>query len=269
MSVSIGEGWIKIPKCSKIKARIHRKFNGTVKSITISKSPSGKYYASVLIEDRVELHKKPLSLNENEIIGIDLGISHLLTDSDGYKQDNPRFLKIASANLRRKQKSLSRKKKGSRNRVKARLLVAKAHERTARTRNDFQHKVSKRLIDENQAICVETLKVKNMLKNANLAKHIADASWGELIRKLEYKAKWYGKHFIQIDQWYASSKTCSCCGSEQKKMALNVRSWECTSCGIKHDRDINAAINIKQQGILMLKAEGLSVSACGGLRKTG
>lgn len=269
MSVSIGDDWVKIPKCSKIKARIHRPSHGKLKSITVSKTPTGKYYASVLVDDKVEAKEKPLSLNNNDIIGIDLGISHLFTDSNGQKQNNPRFLKLASANLRRKQKSLSRKKKGSKNRVKARLLVAKAHERTAFTRNDFQHKLSKRLIDENQAICVETLKVKNLLKNANLAKHIADASWGELIRKLEYKAKWYSKHFIKIDQWYASSKTCSCCGSEEKKMLLNVRCWECKSCGMKHDRDINAAINIKKQAILMLKAEGLSVSACGGLRKTG
>ena len=191
--------------------------------------------------------------------------------STGEKQKNPRILKRAAANLRRKQKALSRKKKGSANRNKARVLVAKAHERTANTRNDFQHKLSKRLVDENQAICVETLKVKNMLKNRKLAKHIADAAWGELLRKLTYKAAWSGKHLVQIDQWFASSKTCSNskCGTKVDTMPLSVRQWTCQKCGKKHDRDINAAITIRQQGILKLKAEGLSVSACGGLRKSG
>lgn len=262
VSVSVGEGWIKIPKCSKIKARIHRFSEGKIKSITISRVSSGKYYASVLVEDGVALPEKQKYICENEIIGIDLGLSHILISSDGNKYDNPRFLKRSLANLRRKQKALSRKKKGSKNRAKARLLVAKAHERTANNRNDFHHKLSKRLIDENQAICVETLKVKNMLKNANLAKHIADAAWGDLLCKLEYKSKWYGKHFIAIDQWYPSSKTCASCKHKQNNITLNVRYWVCDHCGTKHDRDVNAALNIKHQGMLKLKAEGLSVSAC-------
>ncbi|MCY3749944.1 MAG: RNA-guided endonuclease TnpB family protein, partial [Gammaproteobacteria bacterium] len=152
---------------------------------------------------------------------------------------------------------------------KARILVAKVHERVTNARIDFQHKLSKRLIDDNQAVCVETLKVKNMLKNRKLAKLIADASWSELIRKLDYKAAWTGKHLVHVDQWFASSKTCSACGAVAGIMLLDVRAWECKSCRVKHDRDINAARNIRQQGILKLKAAGLSVSACGGLRKTG
>jgi putative transposase len=147
-------------------------------------------------------------------------------------------------------------------------LVAKAHEKTVNTRNDFQHQLSRRLIDENQAICVETLKVKNMLKNRRLSKHIADAAWGELVRKLEYKAEWEGKHLVKIDPWFASSKTCSACGHKTETMPLAIRHWVCEECHTEHDRVINAAVNIRQQGIVKLKAEGLSVSACGGLRKS-
>ena len=125
------------------------------------------------------------------------------------------------------------------------------------------------MIDENQAVCIETLKVKNMLKNRRLAKHISDASWGELVRKVEYKAAWSGKHLIMVDQWFPSSKICSCCGVKTEVLPLDVRRWTCQNCQTEHDRDINAAINIKQRGIIQIKAEGLSVSACGGLYKTG
>ena len=189
-------------------------------------------------------------------------------DSSGKKTPNPRFLKKASANLRRKQKALSRCKKGSKGRAKARLKLAKAHQRLANARADFQHKLSRQLIDENQAVIVETLKVKNMLQNKKLSRHIADASWSGLIQKLEYKAKEQGKHLIKIDQWFASSKTCSCCGHRLEALSLNVRDWQCPACLVEHDRDINAALNIRAQGILKLKAAGLSVSANGGQHKT-
>ena len=205
----------------------------------------------------------------DQVTGLDLGLSHLVVASTGEKQNNPRFVQRAAANLRRKHKKLSRKKKGSAHRNKARVLVAKAHEKTANTRNDVQHQLSRQLIDENQAIVVETLRVKNMLKLRPLANHITDAAWGELVRKLAYKAVWAGKHLVRIDPWYASSKTCSRCGSKTASLPLSVRQWMCSTCGTEHDRDINAAQNIRQQGILQLKAEGLSVSACGGLRQTG
>ena len=266
MGVSAGENWIKIPKCSQIKARIHRELNGSVKSITISRTKTGKYFASILTNE-VVAEKSPVK-SIDTIIGLDMGLTHIAIKSDGTKEDNPRFLLKASKNLRRKQKSLSRKQKGSNNRNKARILVAKAHEKTANARQDFQHKLSRTLVDENQAIVVETLKVKNMLKNRRLSKHIADASWSSFIEKLKYKAKSDGKHLVLIDQWYASSKTCSCCGHKMDVMPLNIRTWECPSCHIKHDRDINAAINIRHQGILKLRAEGLSVPANGGLCKT-
>lgn len=198
-----------------------------------------------------------------------MGLTHLAIDSEGNKTANPRFLKRAQSNLRRKQKDLSRCQKGSKGRAQARLKLAKAHERLANARADFQHNLSRQLIDENQAVVVETLKVKNLLKNRKLAKHIADASWFSLIQKLEYKAKAQGKHLVKIDQWFASSKTCSCRGHKVDSMPLKVRSWTCTSCGTEHDRDVNAAINIRQQGVIKLRAEGLSVPANGGLRKSG
>lgn len=263
------ENMLYLPKVGNVKAVFHRPIKGTIKTVTISKSSSGKYFASILTEDGAQIPKPSQNIKDTNITGVDFGISTLATFDTGRKEANPRYLKKAAQNLRQKQKALSRKKKGSANRSKARVLVAKAHEKTANTRNDFQHKLSKQLIDENQAIVVETLKVKNMLKNRKLAKHIADVSWGELVRKLEYKAKWSGKHLVKIDQWYASSKTCHVCKHKIKNMPLSTRVWICENCGTEHDRDINAAINIKQQGILKLKAEGLSVSACGGSRKSG
>lgn len=267
MSVSVGDNWIKVPKMKPIKARVHRELDGKLKSITLSRTVTGKYYASLLIEDGVEA---PVPMRTvDTVLGVDMGLTHLAIDSEGNKIANPRFLKRAATNLRRKQKALSRCQKGSKGRAKARLKLAKAHERLANARADFQHNLSRQLIDENQAVAVETLKVKNLLKNRKLAKHIADASWFGLIQKLEYKAKAQGKHLVKIDQWFASSKTCSCCGHKVDSMPLKVRSWSCPVCHTEHDRDINAAINIRQQGVIKLRAEGLSVPANGGLRKPG
>lgn len=198
-----------------------------------------------------------------------MGLTHLAIDSNGHKTPNPRFLKQAHNNLRRKQKALSRAQKGSANRAKARLLVAKAHERVVNARNDFQHKLSRQIVDDNQAVIVETLQVKNMMKNRKLSRHIADVAWHSLIVKLDYKAKEQGKHLVKIDQWYASSKTCHACQHKLGALPLSVRSWSCPGCHTQRDRDVNAALNIKHQGILSLKAEGLSVSAHRGLRKSG
>jgi len=266
--IKLGEGEIKIPKLTPIKARLHRDITGTLKSITLTRTTTGKYYASVLVDDGADA-PKPLQTVDT-VLGVDMGLTHLAIDSTGRKVANPRFLKRARANLRRKQKALSRCQKGSKGRAKARIKLAKAHERLANARADFQHKLSRQFIDDNQAVVVETLNVKNMLKNRKLAKHIADASWYSLIQKLDYKAKQQGKHLVKIDQWFASTKTCAGCGHKVEQMPLTVRTWDCPHCGTQGiDRDINAALNIKHQGIIQLKAEGLSVSAHGGLRKTG
>ena len=267
MSVAVGENWIKVPKCQPIKARVHREIAGTIKSITLSKSRTGKFYASVLVEDGISEAKPKTELQSSRIVGVDVGLTDIVITSTGVKTGNPRFIKNAQRNLKRNQKALSRCKKGSKGRAKARLLVAKAHERVAFARDDFQHKLSRQLIDENQAVIVETLKVKNMLKNHCLARSIADAGWHSLVTKLDYKSKQAGKHLVKIDQWFASSKTCSSCDRKQEGMLLNIRSWTC-ECGYVADRDINAAVNVKKQGILKLKAEGLSVSADGGKRKS-
>ncbi|RUO20570.1 RNA-guided endonuclease InsQ/TnpB family protein [Aliidiomarina haloalkalitolerans] len=270
MSVDCGDDWIKVPKLKQpIRARIHRKIEGKLKSITLSRTVTGEYYAALLHEDGQEAPAPIQSLNAAQVLGLDMGLTHLAIDSNGTKKPNPRFLKKASANLRRKQRALSRCKKGSKGRAKARLKLAKAHQRLANARADFQHKLSRQLIDESQAVIVETLKVKNMLKNKKLSKHIADASWSGLIQKLEYKSKEQGKHLIKIDQWFASSKICSCCGHMLEELSLSVRDWHCPACSTQHDRDINAALNIKAQGILKLKAAGLSVSANGGKRQSG
>jgi len=268
-TVCHGEHWIEIPKLNtRIKARIHRSFEGLLKSITLSRTVTGKYYASLLF-DIPGLPPKPVSyLSSGDILGLDVGICHLVIDSKGHKIGNPRYLIKAQKHLRRKQKALSRKQKGSSGRARARQQLAKCHEKIAYAREDFQHKLSRQLIDENQAVVVETLKVKNMLKNSCLAKHIADCAWSSLLDKLRYKAKQSGKRVVKINQWFASSKTCSCCGHKVEQLPLSIRQWRCPTCHHTHDRDINAALNVKQQGVLMLKAEGLSVSANGGLRKT-
>lgn len=268
VGISVGENWIKIPKIGRIKARVHREVFGILKSITITRSATGKYFASLLHEDGLSLPDKPSIIAEDAVVGVDLGISHLAIESNGHKEENPRHHDRALANLRRKQRKLSRKKKGSNRRKKAKLMVAKAHERVANARADHQHKLSKRLVDENQAVIFETLNKKGMLKNRRLARHISDAAWGALQAKVAYKSDRAGKHVVFVSQWFASSKTCSCCGVVVEELPLEVRSWVC-ECGALHDRDINAALNIKNEGIKQLKTEGLSVSARGGRHKTG
>jgi len=259
-SVSMGESWIKTPKMTPIKARIHRVLEGSISSITVSRTATGKYYASILIDDGLSAPSPIQTLDQ--VIGIDMGLTDICITSEGIKTPNPRFLKNAATNLRRKQKALSRCQKGSRGRTKARLLVAKAHERLANARADFQHKLSRQLIDDNQAVIVETLNITNLLKNHRLAKHIADASWDGLIKKLTYKAIRAGKHLVKINPWFASTKTCAWCGYKIESLPLAVRTWDCPACGTTDiDRDINASINIRQQGLFHLRAEGLSVPA--------
>jgi putative transposase len=269
VGIKTGDNWIKVPKLDPIKAKLHRPVEGKLKSVTVSRSVTGKHYASLLYETEKQAIAPITNLNADNIVGLDMGISHLAIDSNGRKITNPRFIKRAQKNLKRKQQALSRKQKGGANRAKARLLVAKAHERVANARNDFQHKLSRQIVDDNQAVIVETLKIQNMMKNRKLAKHIGDASWHSLILKLDYKAKEQGKHLVKIDPWFASSKTCHACHHKVDTLSLSIRSWQCPACNSHLDRDVNAALNIRHQGILKLKAEGLSVSAHGGLRNSG
>ena len=251
------DGAIKLPKMKPVEANIHREIVGIVKSITVSISKTGKFYASILVDDGMDAPSRIDTVSK--VTGIDLGLSHVAIESNGRKTANPRFITRAEKNLRRKQRQLSRKSKGSANRAKARLLVAKCHEKIANARADFQHKLSRTLVDENQAVIVETLKSANMMKNHKLAKHIGDASWHSFVVKLAYKLKEQGKHLVKLDPWYASSKTCHCCGHKIEEMPLSVRKWDCPSCGTTDiDRDVNAALNIRDKGILELKAAGQS-----------
>lgn len=235
VGIKILDGAIKIPKISPIEARLHREITGTLKSITLSRSATGKYYAALLCDDGIEAATKPALISN--VTGLDMGLVHFAIESDGNKIANPRHLINASHNLRRKQKALSRKKKGSANRRKGRKQLAAVHERVANARADFQHKLSRAIVDENQAVIVETLKTANMMKNHHLARAIGDAGWSGFIAKLEYKATEKGVHLVKLDQWFASSKTCHCCGHKMSEMALHKRIWQCAECGIEHDRE--------------------------------
>jgi len=202
----------------------------------------------------VDVEIEPLPESPNSI-GIDLGITSLIALSNGDKVANPKSFKAKRHKLRKAQKALSRKQKGSKNRHKARLKVAKVHAQISDARLDFLHKLTTQLVRENQVIAVEDLAVKNMVKNRKLALAISDASWGELVRQLEYKCDWYGRNFVKIDRWFPSSKRCGNCGHIVDKLPLQVREWDCPKCDSHHDRDVNAAKNIL--------AAGLAVSVCG------
>ncbi|HEY2532297.1 MAG TPA: RNA-guided endonuclease TnpB family protein, partial [Xanthobacteraceae bacterium] len=235
--IEVGKDWIAIPKCpGRIPAVVHRAVAAELKSITLTKTPTGKYFASCLFEDGEVVPKLAAVVPADAVVGIDVGLTHVVIESTGCKTGNPRFVTRSERNLRRKQKSLSRKRKGSKNRAKARHIVASAHERVANARGDFQHKIARRLVDENQAIIVETLNIKNMQKNRCLAKAIGDAGWHSLRTKIAYKAARGGKHFVALDQWAATSKTCSCCGFRVAELPLSVREWTCDNCDTLHDR---------------------------------
>ena len=222
-------------------------------SITISKDVAGRYFVSCLCE--FEPASLPVSAKTT---GIDVGLKDLFVTDSGFKTGNPRHTAKYAIRLALLQRRLSKKQKGSKNRTKARLNVARLHAKIADCRMDNLHKLSRRLINENQVVCVESLKVKNMIRNPKLSKAIADASWGEFVRQLQYKAEWSGRSVVAIEQFFPSSKRCSDCGYTLPEQALNVRSWHCPECGAHHDRDINAAKNIKAAGLAVL-AHGESV----------
>ena len=248
ISLDFENGKIKLPKLGKIKANLHRRFAGQIKSATVSQVPSGKYYVSVLVETDHE--KMP---NVEGKTGLDLGIKDLCITSDGRKYENPKTIRKYEKKLAKLQRRLSHKEKRSRNYYKVKKQIALCHEKITNTRKDYLHKISHEIVSENQVIVSENLQIKNMVKNHHLAKSISDVSWYELTRQLEYKSKWNGREYIKIDAFYASSQLCSTCGYKNTGTKdLSVREWICPNCGTKHDRDINAATNILVEGLRRL-----------------
>ena len=258
-SVKLLDGTIKLPKIGEVEAKLHRTFDGKLKTVTVSMTPTGKYYAALLFDDGL---KRASTDTNGKAIGVDLGLTHFAITSDGSKFDNPRHLKKREKNLKRKQQNLSRKVKGSNRRAKARRIVGIVHERITNTRKDFQHKLSRKLVNENQVIIVENLAVKNMVKNHNLAKAISDCGWSEFTRQLKYKSEKEGKTYLEIGRFFPSSKTCHVCLNQIGSLPLEVRSWTCSICQTKHDRDINAAACIRDEGLRLL-ALGTSATASG------
>lgn len=247
------DGELFLAKCSEaLPIRWSRQLPQGAKpsTVTVKLDPSGRWFVSLLVD--IEIEKLPVSPNQ---VGLDWGVSSLVTLSTGEKVANPKTFKAKYKRLRKAQKALSRKRKGSNNRHKARLKVAKLQAEITDTRKDFLHKLTTQLVRDNQVIAVENLAVKHMVKNHSLAQSISDASWGELVRQLEYKSEWYGRDLVKIDRWFPSSKRCSNCGHVVQRLPLNVREWDCSECGAHHDRDVNAAINVL--------AAGQAVSVCG------
>jgi putative transposase len=237
--------------------RWSRELPGAPSTVTVSKDAAGRYFVSCLCE--FEPSKLPVTPN---MTGIDLGLKDLFITDKGERVGNPRHTAKYATRLAKAQRRLSKKKLGSSNRAKARQKVAKLHAKISDCRLDNLHKLSRRLINENQVICVESLKVKNMIRNPSMSKAIADAGWGEFVRQLTYKADWAGRLLVAIDQWFPSSKRCSGCGHTLSSLPLSIRQWDCPECGMCHDRDINAATNIKAAGLAVL-ALGENVSGIG------
>lgn len=247
------DGKIILPKFKGgIKVKLHREVKGEIGKMSITKTPRGKYYVSIFTEQQIENLPKT-----NKQVGVDLGLKDFVITSDNKKFKNNRYTKKYARELKKSQQHLSRKQKGSNGFEKQKLKVAKIHEKIANCRLDTLHKVSHQLVNENDLIVCEDLNVKGMIKNHKLSKHIADASWGNFVTLLQYKCDWYGKELVKVNRFYPSSKTCGDCGWINQELRLSDREWTCKSCGVVHDRDINASKNILKEG-LKIFGQGLS-----------
>jgi putative transposase len=244
--------YISIPKCLRIRIKMHRTFIGTIKSITVSRTTDNKYYMSLLVEEESK-QAEPV----DKMIGLDLGLKSLIVDSNGHKYQNHKYLTRSQKKLAKEQRKLSKMVKGSNNRNKQRIKVARLHKHIQNQRNDYLHKLSKSIIDENQVICIESLLVKDMMNDSKLARNISDVSWSRFASMLIYKADWYGRTVTKVPSTYPSSQLCSKCGYKNSiTKDLAIRKWTCPKCGSIHDRDINAAKNILSKGIETLTKDG-------------
>ncbi len=257
VKVDFDNGKVFLPKCKWVNAALHRKFEGKgaapvghdprIKTTTISRTTTGKYFVSILVDIPIRA-AKPEPISPATAVGLDLGIKTFLVTSDGEEFENQKFLSRNLKRLRVEQRSLARKQKGSVSRDKQRMVVARLHEKIRNQRSDYLHKISTTLVDGYDTVCMEDLNVKGMVKNHCLARAIGEQGWSDFKRMCKYKCQIYGKHFIQIGRFEPSSKMCSVCGSTNYSLKLSDRSWQCASCSSIHDRDLNAAINIKNFG---------------------
>ena len=243
-NIRIVGNYLKLPKLGYVKVKQSMEV-GHINNVTIEKTPTGKYFAVLNVDFEPEFKQ-----NNSNSIGIDVGLKEFYTDSNGNRVDNPKYLEKSEKKLKREQRRLSRKQKGSNNRNKQRIRVAKVYEKVTNQRNDFLQKESTRLVRENQTICIEDLNIKGMLRNYRLAKAISSVSWSKFFTMLEYKATWYGNEIIKVPTMYPSSQTCSHCGYKNPLVKnLSIREWKCPNCHTKHDRDWNASINILNKGL--------------------
>lgn len=252
-AIHVLDGAVKLPLLGIVRCKGLRKLDGKISKATIRRTPSGKYFVSILYTIEVD---DPAPVDG--MVGLDVGIKEFAVDSNNVHYENPKYLSKSLKKLRREQRRLSRKEKGSKSRDKQRVKVARVHERIANQRSDHHHKLSRKLVDENQIIGVEDLNIKGMVCNHKLARCISDAAWGNFLRMLEYKAAWSGRTLVKIPTFYPSSQTCSCCGYQNRAVKdLSVREWVCPVCGANHQRDENASQNILRETLYILLVKEL------------